>query len=179
MFERGGKRRLEVGLPDKEEENGKPDKGLSPRGLEQTTVPIPYISACKKRACSTRRSNFLGTNDHAGDYRSAGCSSCHVVYANDTSVAASAQYASAGNQGFSQSADTSIPRNESGHPIKHQFTSQIPTAQCMTCHMHPGTNMVATYLGRTWWDNETDGKMMYPTDKQINPSQADEVRKAR
>ena len=33
VFERGGRRRLEVGLPDKEEENGKPDKGLSPRGL--------------------------------------------------------------------------------------------------------------------------------------------------
>ena len=33
VFERGGKRRLEVGLPDKEEEPGKPDKGLSPRGF--------------------------------------------------------------------------------------------------------------------------------------------------
>ena len=28
VFERGGKRRLEVGLPDKEEDPGKPDKGL-------------------------------------------------------------------------------------------------------------------------------------------------------
>ena len=112
-----------------------------------------------------------------GDYRAAGCSACHVIYANDTSVAAAAQYASAGNQGFSQSADASIPRRESGHPIKHQFTSQIPTTQCMTCHMHPGTNMVATYLGRTWWDNESDGKMMYPADKQINPTQSEEIRK--
>ena len=32
----------------------------------------------------------------------------------------------------------------------------------MTCHMHPGTNMVATYQGLTWWDNETDGDKMYP-----------------
>ena len=31
VFERGGKRRLEVGLPDKEEDPGKPDKGLSAR----------------------------------------------------------------------------------------------------------------------------------------------------
>jgi hypothetical protein len=23
--------------------------------------------------------------------------------------------------------------------------------------MHPGTNMVASYLGLRWWDNESDG----------------------
>jgi len=63
--------------------------------------------------------NFMGTNDHAGDYRAAGCAACHVVYANDTSIAASGNYAQAGNQGFSQSADTSIPRRESGHPRNH------------------------------------------------------------
>ena len=47
----------------------------------------------------------------------------------------------------------------------------------MTCHMHPGTNMVATYLGQTWWDNESDGKFMYPADKQINPSESDKAEK--
>lgn len=177
VFERGGKRRLEVGLPDKEEENGKPDKGLSPRGLGTNNRTDPVYLGLQKTRLLDPTLNFLGTNDHAGDYRSAGCTACHVIYANDTSAAASAQFAKAGNQGFSESADTSIPRRESGHPIKHQFTSQIPTQQCMTCHMHPGTNMVATYLGRTWWDNESDGKVMYPHDRQIDPSQAEEVRK--
>jgi hypothetical protein len=33
VFERGGRRRVDVGLPDKDEDPGKPDKGLSPRGL--------------------------------------------------------------------------------------------------------------------------------------------------
>jgi hypothetical protein len=32
----------------------------------------------------------------------------------------------------------------------------------MVCHMHPGTNMVTTYFGFTWWDNELDGEHMYP-----------------
>ncbi len=177
VFERGGKRRLEVGLPDKEEEGGKPDKGLSPRGLGTNNRTDPVYLGLQKTRLLDPTLNFLGTNDHAGDYRSAGCTACHVIYANDPSVAASGPYASAGNQGYSQSADTSIPRRESGHPIKHQFTSQIPTQQCMTCHMHPGTNMVASYLGRTWWDNESDGKVMYPQDRQIDPSQADEARK--
>ncbi|HKQ99836.1 MAG TPA: hypothetical protein VJT09_04135, partial [Pyrinomonadaceae bacterium] len=33
VFERGGKRRLEVGLPDRDEDPGRPDKGLSARGF--------------------------------------------------------------------------------------------------------------------------------------------------
>lgn len=177
VFERGGKRRLEVGLPDKEEEGGKPDKGLSPRGLGTNNRTDPVFLGIQKTRLLDPTLNFLGTNDHAGDYRSAGCTACHVIYANDTSIAAAGSYAAAGNRGFSQSADKSIPKNEPGHPIKHQFTSRIPTTQCMTCHMHPGTNMVATYLGQTWWDNESDGSKMYPQDKQINPTQAEEVRK--
>ena len=177
VFERGGKRRIEIGNPDKDEDNGKPDKGLSPRGLGTNNRTDPVYLGLQKTRLLDPTLNHLGTNDHPGDYRSAGCTACHVIYANDTSVTAAGHYASAGNQGFSQSADTKIPKNEPGHPIKHQFTSQIPTTQCMTCHMHPGTNMVATYLGRTWWDNESDGKMMYPADKQINPTQSDEVQK--
>ena len=173
VFERGGKRRIEIGNPDREEEGGKPDKGLSPRGLGTNNRTDPVYLGLQKTRLLDPTLNFLGTNDHAGDYRSAGCTACHVIYANDTSKFASGHYASAGNQGFSQSADTKIPKNEPGHPIKHQFTSQIPTAQCMTCHMHPGTNMVATYLGQTWWDNETDGKAMYPSDHQINPTEAE------
>ena len=45
----------------------------------------------------------------------------------------------------------------------------------MVCHMHPGTNMVATYFGYTWWDNEIDGERMYPT-KQHNPSASEQLR---
>ncbi|HEV2884878.1 MAG TPA: hypothetical protein VGW36_08470, partial [Pyrinomonadaceae bacterium] len=173
VFERGGRRRLEVGLPDKEEEPGKPDKGLSPRGFgtNQRTDPV-YLGLQKTRLLDPTLT-FLGTNDHPGDYRSSGCSACHVIYANDRDRAHSAFYHAAGNLGVSSTADASIPKTESGHPIQHQFTSQIPTSQCMVCHMHPGTNMVATYLGMTWWDNESDGDKMYPQ-KQHNPSPSEE-----
>lgn len=175
VFERGGRRRLEVGLPDKEEEPGKPDKGLSPRGFgsNQRTDPV-YLGLQKTRLVDPTL-NFLGTNDHPGDYRSSGCSACHVIYANDREPTHSAFYNAFGNLGQSKTADPNIPKNVSGHPIKHQFTNQIPTSQCMVCHMHPGTNMVASYLGMTWWDNETDGDKMYPQD-QRTPS-ADEERK--
>ena len=176
VFERGGKRRLEVGLPDKEEEPGKPDKGLSPRGFGTAQRTDPVFLGLQKTRLLDPTLNFLGTNDHPGDYRSSGCSACHVIYANDRDPAHSALYQQAGNLGRSQTADTSIPKIESGHPIKHQFTSQIPTSQCMVCHMHPGTNMVATYQGLTWWDNESDGSKMYPA-TQHNPSQDEEQEK--
>ncbi len=179
VFERGGKRRLEVGNPDREEEPGKPDKGLSPRGLGTNNRTDPVYLGIQKTRLHDPTLNYLGSNDHAGDYRSAGCTACHVIYANDTSADAAGHYAPAGNQGFSQSADKNIPKNQPGHPIKHQFTSNIPTTQCMTCHMHPGTNMVATYLGQTWWDNESDGKSMYPQDHQKEPTQAEEAKMLR
>lgn len=176
VFERGGKRRLEVGLPDREEEPGKPDKGLSARGFGSAQRTDPVYLGLQKTRLMDPTLNFLGTNDHPGDYRSSGCTACHVIYANDSDPSHSAFYKGAGNLGRSESADTSIPKDESGHPIKHQFTNQIPTSQCMVCHMHPGTNMVASYLGMTWWDNESDGDKMYPK-KQHEPSPDEEQKK--
>ena len=176
VFERGGKRRLDVGLPDKEEDPGKPDKGLSARGLGTAQRTDPVFLGLQKTRLLDPTLNFLGTNDHPGDYRSSGCSACHVIYANDRDPFHSASYHRAGNLGQSQTLDTSIAKGESGHPIRHQFTSQIPTSQCMVCHMHPGTNMVASYLGLTWWDNESDGAKMYPA-TQHDPSQDEEQEK--
>lgn len=173
VFERGGKRRLEVGLPDKEEDPGKPDKGLSARGFGSAQRTDPVFLGLQKTRLHDPTLNFLGSNDHPGDYRSSGCSACHVIYANDRDASHSAAYHDAGNAGRSQTGDVNIPKDESGHPIKHQFTSQIPTSQCMTCHMHPGTNMVASYLGMTWWDNESDGDKLYPK-QQHEPSQDEE-----
>ncbi|HEX6044703.1 MAG TPA: hypothetical protein VFZ22_09470 [Pyrinomonadaceae bacterium] len=176
VFERGGKRRLEVGLPDKEEEPGKPDKGLSARGFGTAQRTDPVFLGLQKTRLLDPTLNHPGTNDHPGDYRSSGCSACHVIYANDRDPAHSATYHQAGNLAWSQTGDKSIPKNESGHPIKHQFTIQIPSSQCMVCHMHPGTNMVASYMGLTWWDNESDGSKLYPQ-KQHNPSQDEEQEK--
>jgi hypothetical protein len=107
VFERGGKRRLETGLPDKDEEPGKPDKGLSARGLgtAQRTDPI-YLGLQKTRLLDPTL-NFLGTNDHPGDYRSSGCTACHVIYANDRDPRHSAFYGPGG-----KSRDVAISRCE-------------------------------------------------------------------
>ena len=172
VFERGGRKKPEVGNPNLEEEPGKPDIKLSDRGFGTELRTDPTFLGLQKTRLLDPMLYFPGSNDQAGDYRASGCSACHVVYANDRSYQHSAGYAAAGNLGETVTVDPTIPKNESGHPIKHQFTRAIPSSQCMICHMHPGTNMVATYFGYTWWDNEEDGDKMYPA-KQRHPTEAE------
>lgn len=170
VFERGGEKKGEIGNPTRAESPGKPDDKLSDRGFgtELRTDPV-YLGLQKTRLLDPILS-FPGTNDHPGDYRSSGCSACHVIYANDRDPAHSGPYAKFGHSGYSASSDPAIPKNESGHPIRHTFTRSIPSSQCMICHVHPGTNMVTTYFGLTWWDNEIDSDKMYPSE-QHNPTE--------
>lgn len=175
-FERGGRvsraNPSEIGNPNPAEEPGKPDNKLSARGPgTELRISSPLLNIHKTRLNDPHLS-FLGTNDHPGDYRSSGCTSCHVVYANDRSPVNAGPYARFGNRGFSQSADTTIPKNESGHPIRHQFTNAIPSSQCVVCHMHQPNSFVNTYLGYQMWDYETDGAAMYP-ETQADPSAAE------
>ncbi len=162
IFERGGRAPLQVGTPDPDEEPGRPAGRFSDRGFGTLNRTDPVFIGLQKTRLMDPTLNLFGTNDQAGDYRSSGCTACHAVYANDRSTVHAAQYASAGNEGRTQTSDPMIPKDESGHPISHTFTNSIPTSQCLVCHVHPGTNMVASYLGLTWWDNETDGAKMYP-----------------
>ena len=162
IFERGGRFRPEIGIPEREEEAGKPRARLSTRGLGTENRTDPTFVGLQRTRLLDPTLNFLGTNDHAGDYRSSGCTACHMVYANDRSSVHSGPYAKYGNKGLSSSSDPMIPKNESGHPIEHKFTRAVPSSQCITCHVHPGTNVMNSYLGYMWWDEETDGEHMYP-----------------
>jgi hypothetical protein len=97
-----------------------------------------------------------GPNDVGGDFRQSGCAACHVPYASDRDPVNAAHFAQYGNKGFSASGDRAIPRNEPGHPIKHQFTRRIPSSQCVTCHHHQGNGALTMYQGVLWWDQESD-----------------------
>jgi len=169
VFERGGGGRGDLGSPNLEEDPGRPDEKLSDRGLGTLLRTDPVFLGLQKTRLLDPILSLPGTNDHPGDYRNSGCTACHVVYANDRSPVHSGPYGHFGNRGRSAQMDPTIPKNESGHPIRHEFTRSIPTSQCIVCHIHPGTNMVASYLGYIWWDNETDGESMYPA-RQKNPT---------
>lgn len=170
VFERGGRRRPILGIPDPLEENGRPEVRLSIRGLGTDVRTDPVFIGLQKTRLLDPTLNLFGTNDHPGDYRASGCSACHVVYANDRSPVHSGPWAKYGNKGTSINPDPTVKKDEPGHPIEHKFTSAMPSSQCMVCHVHPGTIVVNSYFGFQWWDNEVDARHMYPA-KQQDPSE--------
>ena len=173
IFERGGlfirSTFPDVGNPNPLEDSGKPDVRASNRGPGTgSRIAVPLINIHKTRLNDPHLS-LLGTNDHPGDYRSSGCTACHVTYANDRDPRHSGPYAKFGHTGKTQTTDPTIPKEESGHPLKHVFTKSIPTSQCMVCHMHQPNMFVNTFLGYTMWDYESDARFMWP-EKQKHPT---------
>lgn len=178
VFERGQRRPLEIGIPSQDEDPGRPANRLSARGLGTLNRTDPVFLNLQKTRLFDPALSFLGTNDHPGDFRSSGCSACHVIYANDRSPVHSGPYAPYGHLGRSHSVDPTIPKDRSGHPIKHVFTNSIPSSQCVVCHHHPGTTVTNSYLGYTWWDNETDGERMYPrTERRLGAREVDAIQR--
>ncbi len=176
VFEKGGRNILnlfpETGVPNvlgqiqRLEEPGRPDIRQSNRGPGTgARISVPLINIHKTRL-NDPFTWFLGTNDQPGDYRSSGCASCHVVYANDRDPRHSGPYAAHGHDGESISADPMIPEGKSGHPLEHKFSRAIPTSQCMVCHMHQPNMFVNSYLGYTMWDYESDAPFMWPEQQQ-------------
>jgi hypothetical protein len=179
IFEKGGEPPLQLGVPTPTEAPGKPARRLSERGLGTIIRTDPVVLNLQKMRLHDPLLGFMGSNNHPGDYRSSGCSACHVIYANDRSPTHSAYYSKYGNQGLSFSGDQSgLRHDERGHPIQHSFTRAIPSSQCMSCHMHQGNLFVNPFLGYTWWDQESDGEFMYPA-KQHNPTDEEMVRSVR
>ena len=165
IFEKGGEKQLQLGIPTTTEPAGKPARRLSDRGLGTLNRIDPVYLNLQKTRLHDPLLDFMGSNNHPGDYRSSGCTACHVVYANDRSPTHSSWYSKYGHQGLSFSGDNAIRKDERGHPIKHEFTRAIPSSQCMNCHMHQGNLFVNPFLGYTWWDQESDGELMYPHPK--------------
>lgn len=170
IFERGTRSPVpgtappaEPGNPNVLAEGGRPDKGLSPRGLGTLNRTDPVFLGLQKTRLLDPTLNMMGTNDHPGDFRASGCTACHTPYANDRDPYHGGALAKHGNRGASATIDPTISKNEPGHPIRHTLTSAIPNSQCVVCHMHPGTSYANSYLGYMWWDNESDGERMYPS----------------
>ena len=185
VFERGGKVIIsgfpEVGVPNSSgvlqrlDEPGRPDIKQSNRGPGTgQRISVPVINITKTRL-NDPHLWFLGTNEQPGDYRSSGCTACHTVYANDRDPTRSGPYAKFGHEGKSQTVDPTIPKDKSGHPLKHEFTRAIPSSQCMVCHMHQPNVFVNSFYGATMWDYEADAPSMWPK-KQKYPTDA-EMRK--
>jgi len=134
VFERGGRninsQFPEIGLPNptgliqRLEEPGRPDLKQSNRGpATGLRVAIPVLNIHKTRL-NDPFTWFMGTNDQPGDYRSSGCTACHVVYANDREPRHSLIYARHGRDGQTITKDPTIasklePPHGAGHDSGH------------------------------------------------------------
>jgi hypothetical protein len=83
------------------------------------------------KACMRCHLWSFGDNKFPADFRSSGCTACHMNYADD---------------GLSQSADPTVSKDTPAHPIRHELTQAITTAQCMHCH-YRGGRIGPSYMG--------------------------------
>ena len=79
-----------------------------------------------------------------GDYRSTGCSACHMIYTNDgislshdRAIQALQKKYKKQNRLERKFASKSLS-NRRGYPLLHKFTTAIPSVQCEHCHNNNG-----------------------------------------
>ena len=79
-----------------------------------------------------------------GDYRSTGCSACHMIYTNDgislshdRAIQALQKKREKQNRFERKFASKSLS-NRRGYPLLHKFTTAIPSVQCEHCHNNNG-----------------------------------------
>ena len=81
--------------------------------------------------CPWCHTGSFGRNDAPRNYRSSGCSACHVLYAND---------------GLPRGADPTLDPTRPPHAMTHELTSAIPTQQCERCH-YQGARIGLSFQG--------------------------------
>jgi hypothetical protein len=107
------------------------DPGADPALYSTHFAAVPG-QACARCHLYSRGKGFRGALNAQGVYRADGCAACHFLYDRD---------------GLSDSADTMIDHNQTGHPMIHKVTRKIPTQQCLTCH-HRGARIGLSFTGR-------------------------------
>lgn len=123
-------------------------EGARPRGavarIDQAQVPHreaprdelhTALDHYVPKNCTKCHAADFGLNDAPGNYRSSGCTSCHVVYEDD---------------GRSRSSDPSRSNQRLPHPARHEITTAIPTGQCEHCH-YQGARIGLLYQGILEW----------------------------
>lgn len=98
--------------------------------LARFSDPIRNITFYIQTDCARCHLYADGGKD-PGDYRSQGCSGCHVLYASD---------------GLSRSVDVTIPKDETDHPFKHEMQRFTADEQCGHCH-NRGARHTQEFIG--------------------------------
>ena len=134
-----------------------------PRPGHARTAPTRCSSACRRRGCSIRRSTSSAPTIIPATTAPAAArpaTSSTPTIARRSTPGRYAKYGNRGHEPFGRPDDSQGRVGPSDRAQVHRRA--IPTSQCIVCHIHPGTNVLNSYLGYMWWDDETDGELMYP-----------------
>ena len=83
------------------------------------------------KSCLRCHLSSFGENRFMGDFRSSGCTACHMNY---------------GENGLSQSADPTVEKLAPPHALEHVLTKAPTTETCTTCH-YRGSRIGPSYQG--------------------------------
>jgi hypothetical protein len=75
------------------------------------------------KSCFRCHLNDFGENKFPGDFRSSGCTACHMPYADD---------------GLTRGTDPWVNRQDAPHPVDHRLTRAPPITACTHCHYRGG-----------------------------------------
>jgi len=102
----------------------------NPPPIDQSSTDVstaPTVANAQEqymvKSCFRCHLNDFGENKFPGDFRSSGCSACHMVYADD---------------GLSRSLDPWVNKQTVPHPITHELKTAPPVDQCVHCHYRGG-----------------------------------------
>jgi len=98
---------------------------IDPNSTDPATAPTVANAQDQYmvKSCFRCHLSDFGENRFPADFRSSGCSACHMVYADD---------------GLSRSLDPWVNKQTVPHPITHQLTTAPPVDQCVHCHYRGG-----------------------------------------
>ena len=151
-----------------------PDSPTSPSATAASAPRVGRSGRSRRAENAAERSGDVVSRHQRppGDYRSSGCASCHVIYANDRSRQLGPLRAV--RQRRVTASTTTRPSRRTNRAIRSSTSSRAdPSSQCITCHIHNGNDVMNSYLGFMWWDEETDGEQSIPKEqKDPTPSES-------
>jgi hypothetical protein len=135
-------REATVGVLDLQSTLSSPQEGkvasiTTLKGATSQSSDVGYVlDTYLVQACPKCHMMAAGPNNAFGNYRSSGCTACHMPYQND----------GVSQSEFKNLTDAKNSQGTTPHPARHVLTSAIPTDQCVHCH-YQGARVGLMYQG--------------------------------
>jgi hypothetical protein len=140
-----------------------PDPDYSVNGYDSLRqVPEPteetLVDDLLRRRCLRCHLHIPGAS-RTGDHHAEGCAACHMLYADDGAT-------HTGDRAIRDTVRLSGGQGRA-YPVRHRFTTRIPTRQC--AHCHNGNRVGADYMGLFERDHHQSYRFLSPDGERFFP----------